>query len=81
MYGSLPGLGVGLDFLVLYFGFGLGFWFGTHFALETPQFGDERFLRVFFGVMSGAIAVGQAMPRITEIDTCRTTAYEVSVVS
>ena len=62
----------------MYSGFALGFWFGTYFALDNPQFGDEKFLRVFFGVMSGAIALGQALPRIAEIDACRTTAFKVS---
>ena len=73
----LSGLGIGLDNFVLYSGFALGFWFGTKFALEAANFGDEKFLRVFFGVMSGAIAVGQALPRVAEVDACRTTAFKV----
>ena len=72
-----PGLGVGLDFLVLYVGFALGFWFGTFFALDSPQFGDEKFLRVFFGVISGAVAVWQAMPRIADINAAKTAAFKV----
>ena len=71
------GLGIGLDNLILHSGFALGFYFGTKFALEADHFGDEKFLRVFFGVMSGAIAVGQALPRIAEINACRTTAFKV----
>ena len=74
----LIGLGVGLDNLILYSAFAMAFWFGTKFAMDAESFGDERFLRVFFGVMSGAIAIGQALPRVAEIDDCRTTAFKVS---
>jgi len=64
------GLGLAMTFLVMFGSYTLAFWIGTNFVVDnymTPK----TLLTVFFGIMMGSMALGQAGPQFAVIGTAQ----------
>ncbi|XP_037094848.1 ATP-dependent translocase ABCB1-like [Pollicipes pollicipes] len=79
---AVTGLGVGLAWLVEFSSFALAFWYGTKLVLESRQAGDGLYTAgnitvVFFGILIGAMTVGQAVPHMEALSAARGAAATV----
>ncbi|EGC38102.1 ABC transporter B family protein [Dictyostelium purpureum] len=82
--GLMNGIGIGLVFLVLFGTYSLSFWYGGKLIVDKHwnpvpgrdwQGGDV--LTVFFSVIMGAMALGQASPHVASFANGRGAAYKI----
>eukprot|EP01132_Coremiostelium_polycephalum_P000417 gene417-527_t len=82
--GFMNGLGIGLVFFVLFGTYSLSFWYGSKLIADkhwNPVPGRAWMggdvLTVFFSVIMGAMALGQASPNVTAFANGRGAAYKI----
>ncbi|TMW59306.1 hypothetical protein Poli38472_004375 [Pythium oligandrum] len=82
--GFTLGWGTGIIYAMLFFANACGLFFGALFIVNDRRDGctegcysGGRVLTVFYGIMMGATALGQAAPRIQAIIAARAAAYDV----
>ena len=64
------GLGLAMNFIVMFSSYCIAFWVGTGFIVDgdiTP----DTLLTVFFSIMMGSMALGQAGPQFAVIGTAQ----------
>lgn len=66
----VTGVGLSVTFLVLFASYCLAFWKGTNFVYEGTMEGGTV-MTVFFSVMMGSMALGQAGPLLGTIASAR----------
>ncbi|XP_042462551.1 ABC transporter B family member 11-like isoform X1 [Zingiber officinale] len=59
--GLFAGIGLGATFAILFFGYGLGIWYGSELILKHNYTGGAVF-NVILAVITGAMSLGQASP-------------------
>ncbi|KAH7730954.1 bile salt export pump [Aphelenchoides avenae] len=64
------GIGFALTFLVMFASYALAFWVGTDFVVDQGMH-PETLITVFFAVMMGSMALGQAGPQFAVIGTAQ----------
>ena len=64
------GLGLAMTFLVMFGSYCLAFWIGTNFVVDGDMTPDTL-LTVFFSIMMGSMALGQAGPQFAVIGTAQ----------
>lgn len=73
------GLGLAMTFIVMFGSYCLAFWVGTDFVV-ADKITVQKLLTVFFSVMMGSMALGQAGPQFAVIGTAQGAAsaiYEI----
>ncbi|CAD6198758.1 unnamed protein product [Caenorhabditis auriculariae] len=68
--GVLLGVGIGMTFLIGFSSYCFTFWLGTNFIYDGKMDGNTV-MTVFFSVMLGAMALGQAGPQIAAVATAQ----------
>ncbi|KAE9555670.1 hypothetical protein FO519_001141 [Halicephalobus sp. NKZ332] len=73
------GIGLAMTFIVMFGSYCLAFWVGTNFVADQTM-EPKTLLTVFFGIMMGSMALGQAGPQFAVIGTAQGAAsaiYEI----
>jgi len=82
--GLMNGLGIGLVFFVLFGTYSLSFWYGSKLIADKAwnpvhdrSWAGGDVLTVFFSVIMGAMALGQASPNVTAFANGRGAAFKI----
>ncbi|KAJ0070440.1 hypothetical protein NL108_010680, partial [Boleophthalmus pectinirostris] len=60
--GTIIGIFQGYLWFIIFMCYALAFWYGSKLVLDTKEMSPGTLIQVFFGVLSGAISLGQASP-------------------
>ncbi|XP_071977907.1 bile salt export pump-like isoform X2 [Engystomops pustulosus] len=60
--GVIMGLFTGYSWFIIFMSYALAFWYGSKLVLEEGEYSPGNLLQVFFGVLLGALSLGQASP-------------------
>ncbi|KAK2184056.1 hypothetical protein NP493_285g02000 [Ridgeia piscesae] len=69
--GLILGLSMGGTWFVVYAAYSLGFWYGAKLIREDDSYTPGRLLIVFFSILTGAVAIGLAGPKIQAVAVAR----------
>ncbi|KAJ1100830.1 hypothetical protein NDU88_005905 [Pleurodeles waltl] len=64
-------ISMGFAFLLIYASYALAFWYGTSLIIDEKSYSIGSVLTVFFAVIIGAFAIGQASPNIEAFANAR----------
>nr|XP_014435355.1 bile salt export pump isoform X3 [Pelodiscus sinensis] len=77
--GMIMGFFTGYIWFIIFLCYALAFWYGSKLVLEEDEYSPGTLLQVFFGVLIGALSLGQASPSLEAFATGRgaaTTIFE-----
>ncbi|KAM4025126.1 bile salt export pump-like [Anomaloglossus baeobatrachus] len=60
--GIIMGFFTGYMWFIIFLCYALAFWYGSKLVLEEEEYSPGNLLQVFFGVLVGALSLGQASP-------------------
>ncbi|KAG8559745.1 hypothetical protein GDO81_017438 [Engystomops pustulosus] len=60
--GVIMGFFTGYSWFIIFLCYALAFWYGSKLVLEEEEYSPGNLLQVFFGVLVGAMSLGQASP-------------------
>ncbi|XP_074949474.1 bile salt export pump isoform X4 [Phalacrocorax aristotelis] len=69
--GIIMGLFTGYMWFIIFLCYALAFWYGSKLVLEEEEYSPGTLLQVFFGVLVGALNLGQASPCLEAFATGR----------
>ncbi|NXE24485.1 ABCBB protein, partial [Ardeotis kori] len=75
--GIIMGLFTGYMWLIIFLCYALAFWYGSKLVLEEEEYSPGTLLQVFFGVLVGALNLGQASPCLEAFATGRGAAASI----
>ncbi|NXJ88201.1 ABCBB protein, partial [Corythaixoides concolor] len=75
--GVIMGLFTGYMWLIIFLCYALAFWYGSKLVLEEEEYSPGTLLQVFFGVLVGALNLGQASPCLEAFATGRGAAANI----
>ncbi|XP_071603537.1 bile salt export pump isoform X4 [Heliangelus exortis] len=75
--GVIMGLFTGYMWLIIFLSYALAFWYGSKLVLEEEEYSPGTLLQVFFGVLLGALNLGQASPCLEAFATGRGAAANI----
>ncbi|NXM14868.1 ABCBB protein, partial [Ploceus nigricollis] len=75
--GIIMGLFSGYMWLIIFLSYALAFWYGSKLVLEEEEYSPGTLLQVFFGVLIGALNLGQASPCLEAFATGRGAATNI----
>uniref|UniRef100_A0A8C2UCI6 Bile salt export pump n=1 Tax=Coturnix japonica TaxID=93934 RepID=A0A8C2UCI6_COTJA len=75
--GIIMGLFSGYMWFVIFLCYALAFWYGSKLVLEEDEYSPGTLLQVFFGVLVGALNLGQASPCLEAFATGRGAATNI----
>ncbi|NXN07396.1 ABCBB protein, partial [Indicator maculatus] len=75
--GMIMGLFTGYMWLIIFLCYALAFWYGSKLVLEDQEYSAGTLLQVFFGVLVGALNLGQASPCLEAFATGRGAAANI----
>ncbi|NXP11478.1 ABCBB protein, partial [Thinocorus orbignyianus] len=75
--GVIMGLFTGYMWLIIFLCYALAFWYGSKLVLEEEEYSPGTLLQVFFGVLIGALNLGQASPCLEAFATGRGAAANI----
>uniref|UniRef100_A0A8B9D4Z8 Bile salt export pump n=1 Tax=Anser cygnoides TaxID=8845 RepID=A0A8B9D4Z8_ANSCY len=75
--GIIMGLFTGYMWFVIFLCYALAFWYGSKLVLEEDEYSPGTLLQVFFGVLVGALNLGQASPCLEAFATGRGAATDI----
>ncbi|NWU34612.1 ABCBB protein, partial [Hylia prasina] len=75
--GITMGLFAGYMWLIIFLSYALAFWYGSKLVLEEDEYSPGTLLQVFFGVLIGALNLGQASPCLEAFATGRGAATNI----
>ncbi|XP_013816118.1 bile salt export pump isoform X2 [Apteryx mantelli] len=75
--GIIMGLFTGYMWLVIFLCYALAFWYGSKLVLEEEEYSPGTLLQVFFGVLVGALNLGQVSPCLEAFATGRGAATNI----
>lgn len=72
------GLSFGITYMLIFLTDCLGFWYGAKLTRDQPDlYTPGKILIVFFSIVIGAFALGNAMPNLQALSTARGAAYMI----
>ncbi|KAI8055019.1 multidrug resistance protein 1 [Syncephalis plumigaleata] len=74
--GYAVGLSVGVMLCVLFFSYGLGFWFGSK-QIEAGEMNVQQVLNVFFALIIGTMTIGMAATPMSAVQTAQGAAFKI----
>ncbi|KAI9594132.1 P-loop containing nucleoside triphosphate hydrolase protein [Syncephalis fuscata] len=74
--GFAVGLSVGTMLGVLFFSYGLGFWFGSK-QIADKEMDVQQVLNVFFALIIGTMTIGMAATPMSSVQTAQGAAYKI----
>ncbi|NWU07746.1 ABCBB protein, partial [Cephalopterus ornatus] len=75
--GIIMGLFTGYMWFIIFLSYALAFWYGSKLVLEEEEYSPGTLLQVFFGVLVGALNLGQASPCLEAFATGRGAAANI----
>ncbi|NXE46511.1 ABCBB protein, partial [Casuarius casuarius] len=75
--GIIMGLFTGYMWLVIFLCYALAFWYGSKLVLEEDEYSPGTLLQVFFGILVGALNLGQVSPCLEAFATGRGAATNI----
>ncbi|XP_068936293.1 bile salt export pump [Petaurus breviceps papuanus] len=75
--GMIMGLFTGYMWCIIFMSYSLAFWYGSKLVLEESEYTPGILLQVFFGVLVGALNLGQASPCLEIFATGRAAAASI----
>uniref|UniRef100_A0A8C0VW88 Bile salt export pump n=1 Tax=Cyanistes caeruleus TaxID=156563 RepID=A0A8C0VW88_CYACU len=75
--GVIMGLFTGYMWFIIFLSYALAFWYGSKLVLEEDEYSPGTLLQVFFGVLIGALNLGQASPCLEAFATGRGAATNI----
>ncbi|XP_063255895.1 bile salt export pump isoform X5 [Prinia subflava] len=75
--GIIMGLFTGYMWFIIFLSYALAFWYGSKLVLEEDEYSPGTLLQVFFGVLIGALNLGQASPCLEAFATGRGAATNI----
>ncbi|KFW86860.1 Bile salt export pump, partial [Manacus vitellinus] len=75
--GIIMGLFTGYMWCIIFLSYALAFWYGSKLVLEEEEYSPGTLLQVFFGVLVGALNLGQASPCLEAFATGRGAAADI----
>ncbi|XP_010015577.1 PREDICTED: bile salt export pump isoform X3 [Nestor notabilis] len=75
--GIVLGLFTGYMWFIIFLSYALAFWYGSKLVLEEEEYSPGTLLQVFFGVLVGALNLGQASPCLEAFATGRGAAANI----
>ncbi|NWV58764.1 ABCBB protein, partial [Malurus elegans] len=75
--GIIMGLFTGYMWFIIFLSYALAFWYGSKLVLEEEEYSPGTLLQVFFGVLVGALNLGQASPCLEAFATGRGAATNI----
>ncbi|NWI94247.1 ABCBB protein, partial [Pitta sordida] len=75
--GVIMGLFTGYMWFIIFLSYALAFWYGSKLVLEEDEYSPGTLLQVFFGVLVGALNLGQASPCLEAFATGRGAAANI----
>ncbi|NXJ14883.1 ABCBB protein, partial [Odontophorus gujanensis] len=75
--GIIMGLFSGYMWFIIFLCYALAFWYGSKLVLEEDEYSPGTLLQVFFGVLVGALNLGQASPCLEAFATGRGAATNI----
>ncbi|NXH46107.1 ABCBB protein, partial [Dicaeum eximium] len=75
--GIIMGLFTGYMWFIIFLSYALAFWYGSKLVLEEDEYSPGTLLQVFFGVLIGALNLGQASPCLEAFATGRGAAANI----
>lgn len=75
--GIIMGLFTGYMWCIIFLSYALAFWYGSKLVLEEDEYSPGTLLQVFFGVLVGALNLGQASPCLEAFATGRGAATNI----
>ncbi|XP_018767050.1 bile salt export pump isoform X4 [Serinus canaria] len=75
--GMIMGLFNGYMWFIIFLSYALAFWYGSKLVLEEEEYSPGTLLQVFFGVLIGALNLGQASPCLEAFATGRGAATNI----
>ncbi|XP_072788318.1 bile salt export pump isoform X2 [Taeniopygia guttata] len=75
--GIIMGLFSGYMWFIVFLSYALAFWYGSKLVLEEEEYSPGTLLQVFFGVLIGALNLGQASPCLEAFATGRGAATNI----
>uniref|UniRef100_A0A8C4PE57 Bile salt export pump n=1 Tax=Dromaius novaehollandiae TaxID=8790 RepID=A0A8C4PE57_DRONO len=75
--GIILGLFTGYMWLVIFLCYALAFWYGSKLVLEEDEYSPGTLLQVFFGILVGALNLGQVSPCLEAFATGRGAATNI----
>ncbi|NWT63776.1 ABCBB protein, partial [Prunella himalayana] len=75
--GIIMGLFSGYMWFIIFLSYALAFWYGSKLVLEEEEYSPGTLLQVFFGVLIGALNLGQASPCLEAFATGRGAATNI----
>ncbi|KFQ16908.1 Bile salt export pump, partial [Merops nubicus] len=75
--GIIMGLFTGYMWLIIFLCYALAFWYGSKLVLEQEEYSPGTLLQVFFGVLVGALNLGQVSPCLEAFATGRGAAANI----
>ncbi|XP_054826934.1 bile salt export pump isoform X2 [Eublepharis macularius] len=75
--GIIMGFFTGYIWFVIFMCYALAFWYGSKLVLEQDEYSPGTLLQVFFGVLIGALNLGQASPCLEAFATGRGAATSI----
>ncbi|XP_051842179.1 bile salt export pump isoform X1 [Antechinus flavipes] len=75
--GMIMGLFTGYMWCIIFMSYSLAFWYGSKLVLDEGEYSPGTLLQVFFGVLVGALNLGQASPCLEVFATGRAAAANI----
>ncbi|NXS36520.1 ABCBB protein, partial [Pomatostomus ruficeps] len=75
--GIIMGIFTGYMWFIIFLSYALAFWYGSKLVLEEEEYSPGTLLQVFFGVLIGALNLGQASPCLEAFATGRGAATDI----
>ncbi|KAL6484522.1 hypothetical protein MHYP_G00065670 [Metynnis hypsauchen] len=75
--GAIIGIFQGYLWCIIFFCYALAFWYGSKLVIETKELTPGTLIQVFFGVLMGAMNLGQASPCLEAFASGRAAAKSI----
>ncbi|KAM9486776.1 bile salt export pump-like isoform 1-T2 [Clarias gariepinus] len=75
--GTIIGVFQGYLWFIIFLSYALAFWYGSKLVIETQELTPGTLIQVFFGVLMGAINLGQASPCLEAFASGRAAAKSI----
>ncbi|XP_076858813.1 bile salt export pump isoform X2 [Brachyhypopomus gauderio] len=75
--GMITGIFMGSMWCIIFLCYALAFWYGSKLVIDTQELTPGTLIQVFFGVLTGALSLGQASPCLEAFASGRAAAKSI----